>query len=81
MAMPSVRRRWPIYCNAPAGRPASLNWYFSYNLLPLCAGITQGIVGRVRDGTANHPQAAGMAERVPLLAKAAWEFAQKAGAT
>jgi hypothetical protein len=44
------------------------------------AGICQGIVGRVRDGTANSPQAAAMAERVPLLAQSAWTYAQKAGA-
>ena len=56
-----------------------LNWFFAYNTFRL-AGILQGIVGRVRDGTANSPHAAAMAERVPLLAKAGWAFAQKAGA-
>jgi hypothetical protein len=45
------------------------------------AGILQGIVGRVRDGTANSPTAAANSERIPLLAAAAWRFAQKAGAT
>ena len=53
-----------------------LNWYFAYNSFRL-AGILQGIVGRVRDGTANSPQAAEMAARVPLLAEAAWRFAEK----
>ena len=57
-----------------------LNWFFSYNMFRL-AGICQGIVGRARDGTANSPQAAAMALRVPLLAKASWAYAQKAGAT
>jgi len=57
-----------------------LDWYFSYNLFRL-AGICQGIIGRVRDGTANHPQAAQQSERVGLLAKASWAFAQKAGAS
>jgi aminoglycoside phosphotransferase (APT) family kinase protein len=56
-----------------------LNWYFAYNAFRL-AGIVQGIIGRVRDGTANSPQAAGMASRVPLLGEAAWKFAVKAGA-
>ncbi len=56
-----------------------LNWYFAYNIFRL-AGIIQGIVGRARDGTANSPQAAAMADRVPLLGAAAWKFAQKAGA-
>ena len=56
-----------------------LNWFFSYNMFRL-AGICQGIVGRARDGTANSPQAAAMALRVPQLAKASWVYAQKAGA-
>ncbi|HEY3798700.1 MAG TPA: phosphotransferase family protein, partial [Caulobacteraceae bacterium] len=56
-----------------------LNWYFSYNIFRL-AGIVQGIVGRARDGTANSPQAAAMAQRVPNLGAAAWKFAERAGA-
>jgi len=68
------------YCRLTgrSGLP-ELNWYFAYNAFRL-AGILQGIVGRVRDGTANSPQAAANAERVPLLAASAWEFARKAGA-
>ncbi|MGH6963098.1 MAG: phosphotransferase family protein [Phenylobacterium sp.] len=57
-----------------------LNWFFSYNAFRL-AGIIQGIVGRVRDGTANSPQAAAMGPRVISLAEASWHFAKKAGAT
>jgi aminoglycoside phosphotransferase (APT) family kinase protein len=56
-----------------------LDWYFAYNLFRL-AGIVQGIKKRVIDGTASHAQAAEMAKRVPTLAKAAWDFAVKAGA-
>ena len=56
-----------------------LNWFFAYNTFRL-AGILQGIVGRVRDGTANSPQAPAMAARVPVLAKAGWAFAREAGA-
>ena len=58
---------------------AKLDWYFAYNLFRL-AGIVQGIKKRVIDGTASHAQAAEMAERVPMLASAAWSFAEKAGA-
>lgn len=79
--IPSIEEYVAEYCrltDRPGGLP-DLNWYFAYNQFRL-AGILQGIVGRVRDGTANSPQAASMALRVPLLAKAAWEFAQKAGA-
>ena len=55
-----------------------LNWYFAYNAFRL-AGICQGIVGRVRDGTANSPQAAAMEARVPLLVDSAFEYAKRAG--
>jgi aminoglycoside phosphotransferase (APT) family kinase protein len=79
--VPSIEEYVAEYCRLTGrdGLP-DLNWYFAYNIFRL-AGIIQGIVGRVRDGTANSPQAAAMAERVPLLAKAGWSFAQKAGAT
>ena len=56
-----------------------LDWYFAYNLFRL-AGIVQGIKKRVIDGTASNARAAEMAERVPMLASAAWAFAKKAGA-
>ena len=64
-----------------SGVPVSgrLDWYFAYNLFRL-AGIVQGIKKRVLDGTASHAQAEEMAQRVPMLAKAAWSFAQRAGA-
>jgi aminoglycoside phosphotransferase (APT) family kinase protein len=56
-----------------------LDWSFAYNLFRL-TGIVQGIKKRVIDGTASHAKAAEMAERVPMLARAAWSFAVKAGA-
>jgi aminoglycoside phosphotransferase (APT) family kinase protein len=55
-----------------------LDWYFAYNLFRL-AGIVQGIKKRVIDGTASHARAEEMAARVPMLASAAWRFAEKAG--
>jgi aminoglycoside phosphotransferase (APT) family kinase protein len=78
--IPTLEEAVDIYCQATnrTGLP-DLNWYFSYNQFRL-AGICQGIVGRVRDGTANSPSAVAMAERVPLLAQSAWALAQKAGA-
>lgn len=78
--IPTVEEYVAEYCRL-TGRSAlpDLNWYFAYNIFRL-AGIIQGIVGRVRDGTANSPQAAAMAERVPALGEAAWKFAQRAGA-
>ena len=58
---------------------AKLDWYFAYNLFRL-AGIVQGIKKRVIDGTASHAEAEEMAKRVPMLAQAAWRFAERAGA-
>ena len=57
----------------------TLDWYFAYNLFRL-AGIVQGIKKRVLDGTASNAQAEEMAKRVPMLAQAAWRFAERAGA-
>jgi aminoglycoside phosphotransferase (APT) family kinase protein len=53
--------------------------YFAYNFFRLAA-ILQGIVGRVRDGTATSAFAAAKAQMVRPLAAKAWEFAQQAGA-
>jgi aminoglycoside phosphotransferase (APT) family kinase protein len=55
-----------------------LNYYFAYNAFRL-AGILQGIVGRVRDGTASSAVAAQNAELVVPLAKFAYAAAQRAG--
>ena len=78
--IPTIDEYVGEYCRL-TGRSAlpDLNWYFAYNIFRL-AGIIQGIVGRVRDGTANSPQAAAMADRVPALGDAAWKFAMRAGA-
>jgi len=78
--IPSVDEYVAEYCRL-TGRSSlpGLDWFFAYNSFRL-AGILQGILGRVRDGTANSPQASAMALRVPPLAKAGWEFAQRAGA-
>ena len=53
--------------------------YLAYNFFRLAA-ILQGIVGRVRDGTATSENAAAMAPLVRPLALKAWEFAREAGA-
>jgi aminoglycoside phosphotransferase (APT) family kinase protein len=53
--------------------------YFAYNFFRLAA-ILQGIVGRVRDGTATSAYAAAKAELVGPLAAKAWVFALQAGA-
>jgi len=78
--IPTIEEYVAEYCRLTGrdGLP-ELNWYFAYNGFRL-AGILQGIVGRVRDGTANSPQALASAERIPGLAQMAWRYAQKAGA-
>jgi aminoglycoside phosphotransferase (APT) family kinase protein len=53
--------------------------YLAYNFFRLAA-ILQGIVGRVRDGTATSENAAAMAPLVRPLAAKAWDFARAAGA-
>ena len=53
--------------------------YLAYNFFRLAA-ILQGIVGRVRDGTATSETAAAMAPLVRPLAVEAWQFAREAGA-
>ena len=68
-----------MYC-AHTGRDGlpELDYYFAYNGFRL-AGILQGIVGRVRDGTANSAHAATNADRVIPLARFAAECARRAG--
>jgi aminoglycoside phosphotransferase (APT) family kinase protein len=51
--------------------------YSAYNFFRLAA-ILQGIVGRVRDGTATSAFAAAKAELVRPLAAKGWEFAEQA---
>jgi aminoglycoside phosphotransferase (APT) family kinase protein len=53
--------------------------YSAYNFFRLAA-ILQGIVGRVRDGTATNENAPARAQMVRPLAVTAWEFARQAGA-
>jgi aminoglycoside phosphotransferase (APT) family kinase protein len=54
--------------------------YSAYNFFRIAA-ILQGIVGRVRDGTASSAHAAARGELVRPLAAKAWQFARQAGAT
>jgi aminoglycoside phosphotransferase (APT) family kinase protein len=53
--------------------------YLAYNFFRIAA-IYQGIVGRVRDGTATSEFAPAKAAMVQPLAATAWRFAQRAGA-
>jgi aminoglycoside phosphotransferase (APT) family kinase protein len=57
-------------------RPA-LPVYLAYNFFRIAA-ILQGIIGRVRDGTATSEFAPAKAEMIRPLAGKAWDFAQQA---
>jgi aminoglycoside phosphotransferase (APT) family kinase protein len=56
-----------------------LNVYLAYNFFRIAA-ILQGIIGRVRDGTATSEFAPAKAEMIRPLADKAWDFALAAGA-
>jgi aminoglycoside phosphotransferase (APT) family kinase protein len=51
--------------------------YLAYNFFRIAA-ILQGIIGRVRDGTATSEFAPAKAEMIRPLARTAWEFAKQA---
>jgi aminoglycoside phosphotransferase (APT) family kinase protein len=53
--------------------------YLAYNFFRIAA-ILQGIVGRVRDGTATNENAPAKAAMVRPLAETGWRFAREAGA-
>jgi aminoglycoside phosphotransferase (APT) family kinase protein len=77
--IPSMEEYVGLYCQHTGrkGLP-ELDYYFSYNAFRL-AGILQGIIGRVRDGTANSANAESNAARVVPLARFAYEYARRAG--
>lgn len=78
--IPALEAYIADYCRR-TGRPGipDLATYMAYNFFRLAA-ILQGILGRVRDGTAANADAAAMARQVRPLAETAWAFARKAGA-
>lgn len=78
--VPAIADYVARYCQR-TGRDgiAELDTYLAYNFFRLAA-ILQGILGRVRDGTAANAEAATMARQVRPLAETAWNFAQRAGA-
>ena len=79
LGVPSIDAVVEQYCGL-TGRPGlpALDWYMAYNQFRMAA-ILQGILGRVRDGTAASPDAMANAARITPLAEAALVFARKAG--
>jgi len=80
LGIPNLDTYIELYCRQ-TGRDSieNLNFYFAYNFFRLAA-ILQGIVGRVRDGTATNTHAKAMASRISPLATCAWRYAGLAGA-
>ncbi|WP_315768002.1 MULTISPECIES: phosphotransferase [unclassified Bradyrhizobium] len=77
--IPTMEEAAQIYCSATGMKLPDLNWYFAYNLFRL-AGILQGIIGRIRDGTAANDKAIESVKRMVPMTKTAWEYAERAGA-
>jgi aminoglycoside phosphotransferase (APT) family kinase protein len=80
LGIPTMEAYTTAYCRR-TGRATTPNmdYYAAYNFFRL-AGILQGIVGRVRDGTAANANAAQNAAAVRPLAERGWYFAKRAGA-
>ncbi|MCP5432247.1 MAG: phosphotransferase family protein [Alphaproteobacteria bacterium] len=80
LGIPTADEYVAAYCRRTGrnGLP-ELDFYFAYNLFRM-AGIVQGIVGRVRDGTAASANAYSSSDHVRNLAERGWEFALRAGA-
>ncbi len=81
LGIPTPEEYVEMYCrHTGRERIEHMDFYLAYNFFRL-AGILQGIIGRVRDGTAASEHAAENASQVRPLAEAGWAYAQKAGAT
>jgi aminoglycoside phosphotransferase (APT) family kinase protein len=72
MGIPSEAEYVEAYCRK-VGRGPIEHWdfYIAFALFRLGA-IAQGIMGRVRDGTANDPQAVERGKRARPLGEAGW---------
>jgi aminoglycoside phosphotransferase (APT) family kinase protein len=80
LGIPSQAEYVAMYCEA-TGRAAihDVDFYLAYNMFRI-AGILQGIMKRVVDGTAASAQAAAAGQRARFMAELGWTYAQKAGA-
>ncbi|MEH6525806.1 MAG: phosphotransferase family protein [Sneathiella sp.] len=77
LGIPTEEQYVEAYCQR-TGRESIENWdfYAAYNMFRLAA-ILQGIVGRIKDGTASNKNAADVTQRVKPLAKRGWEQVEK----
>ncbi len=82
LGIPSEKEYVAAYCGR-TGRSDGIqnrDFYAAYNFFRIAA-ILQGIVGRVRDGTAASAHAERAGKAVPALGEMGWEYARKAGAS
>jgi aminoglycoside phosphotransferase (APT) family kinase protein len=80
LGIPDAEDYIKMYCEQTNRKEIdNIDFYLAYNFFRL-AGILQGIIGRVRDGTAASEHAEERSNRVRPLAEAGWLYAQKAGA-
>jgi aminoglycoside phosphotransferase (APT) family kinase protein len=77
LGIPSMPEYVEAYCQR-TGRTGieNMDFYIAYNLFRM-AGILQGIMKRVVDGTASSAQAVQMGKAAPMVAALGWQFAQK----
>jgi aminoglycoside phosphotransferase (APT) family kinase protein len=77
LGIPSMQEYVAMYCER-TGRTGieHMDFYIAYNLFRM-AGILQGIMKRVVDGTASSAQAIQMGKAAPMVAALGWQFAQK----
>ena len=77
LGVPSEKEYMNMYCEN-TGKDLSKNWefYMAFNMFKI-AGILQGILGRVRDGTAASKHAEDRGMMVYPLSEAAWSTIEK----
>ncbi len=74
LGIPTAKEYTALYCDfSNIKKIDQLELYLAYNFFRL-AGILQGIIGRVRDGTAASKHAKRDVSQVRLLAKAGWHL-------
>ena len=77
LGIPTEQEYVAAYCRR-TGRDGIANWdfYMAYNMFRL-AGILQGIMGRVKDGTAASAHALEQGKRARPMAEAGWQQVEK----
>ncbi len=77
LGIPSQAEYVERYCKATGrGAIADMDFYLAYNMFRI-AGILQGIMKRVVDGTAASAQATAAGQRARYMAELGWTYAQK----